>query len=173
MVYAPADNSKLQASDTGWQNVSVAHLPFDCLLVVMSSRHSRTSRQLYIRLDKHFECLNLYFTCCSQRSDTLLCAGGAQWLQGDLWHPAAVKDTGSIMTSLLQELIDKTMARLRAAVGACHVPNWPHAVTAVLPSAAAFARRRFGRTLRLLSSIVALQAVLDPRWVGTHPCRIL
>ena len=79
----------------------------------------------------------------------------------------------SIMTSLLQELIDKTMARLRAAVGACHVPNWPHAVTAVLPSAAAFARRRFGRTLRLLSSIVALQAVLDPRWVGTHPCRIL
>ena len=94
MVYAPADNSKLQASDTGWQNVSVAHLPFDCLLVVMSSRHSKTSSQLYIRLDKHFECLNLYFTCCSQRSDTLLRAGGAQWLQGDLWHPAAVKDTG-------------------------------------------------------------------------------
>ena len=72
------------------------------------------------------------------------------------------------MMSLVQELIDKTMARLRAAVGACHFPNWPHAVTAVLPSAAAFARRRFGRTLRLLSSIVALQSVLDPRWEWTH-----
>ena len=100
----------------------------------------------------------------------MLCAGGVQWLQGDLWHLAAVRDPGYMMMPLLQELVDKTMARLRAAVGSCHVPNWPHAVTAVLPSAAAFARRQFGRTLRLLSSIVALQAVLDPRWGRTHDC---
>ena len=92
---------------------------------------------------------------------------------GRLWNLVTVKDSGYIMVCLLQELVDKTMARLRAAVGACQVPNWPHAVTAVLPSAAAFARRRFGHTLRLLSSIVALQAVLDPRWERTCPCRIL
>ena len=108
-----------------------------------------------------------------QTNDSVLCAGRAQWLPGDLWHLATLKDSELIMMSLLQELIDRTMARLRAAVDACHVPNWPHAVTAVLPSAAAFARRRFGRTLRLLSSIVALQAVLDPRWDRTHPCRVL
>ena len=42
MVYAPADNPKLQASDTGWQSASMAHL---LLFEVSGCSHEQQPKQ--------------------------------------------------------------------------------------------------------------------------------